>query len=99
MAYLTNEQREDAAVAAALAAGNQPPKVYETLVAPYPVWDAMHACGVPRTGEKHRSVATGLFQDDFETCIDLNDGALYKYFKATTLLVAVHGQIKFQIQQ
>ena len=59
----------------------------------------MHACGVPRTGEKQRSVATGLFQDDFETCIDLNDSALYNYFKSTALLAAVHGQIKFQIQQ
>ena len=73
---LTNEQREDAAVAAALDASNSPPKAYATLVAPYPVWSAMHACGVPRTVEKHRSVATGLFKDDFETCIDLNDSAL-----------------------
>ena len=84
---------------AALAASNFPPKVYETLVAPYPVWAAMHACEVPRTGEKHRSVATGLFQDDFETCIDLNDSALYNYFKATSLIAAAHGQIEFQIQQ
>ena len=75
-ANLTNEQSEDAAVAAALAASNPPPKAYVTLVSPYPVWAAMHACGVPRTGEKHLSVATGLFQDDFETCIDLNDNAL-----------------------
>ena len=59
----------------------------------------MHACGVPRTGEKQRSVATGLFQDDFETCIDLNDSALYNYFKSTASLAAAHGQIKFQIQQ
>ena len=85
MANWTNEQREDAEVAAALAVtpSNPPPKAYKTLVAPYPVWAAMHACGVPRTGEKNRSVATGLFQDDFETCIDLNDSALYNYFKAT----------------
>ena len=99
MANLTNEQREDAAVAAALAAGNSPPEAYETLVAPYPVWSAMHACGVPGTGEKHRSVATGLFQYEFETCIDLNDSALYNYFKATSLLAAGQGQIKFQIKQ
>ena len=76
MENLTNEQREDSAVAAALAEGNLPPAAYETLEALYPVWAAMHVCGVPRTGEKHRSVATGLFQDDFETCIDLNDSAL-----------------------
>ena len=76
MANLTNDQREDAAVASALAAGNSPPGAYETLVAPYPVWAAMHACGVPRTGEKHRSVATCIFQDDSETCIELNDSAL-----------------------
>ena len=99
MANLTNEQREDAAVSAAIAAGDSPPKAYETLVAPYPVWAAMHACGVPRTGTKHRSVATGLFKDDFKTCIDLNDSALYNYFKATASLAAAHGQIKFQIQQ
>ena len=96
---MTNEQREDAAVAAALAAGNSPPEAYETLVSPYPLWDAMHACGVSRTTEKHQSVATGLFQDDFETCIDLNDSALYNYFKATESLAATNGQIKFQIQQ
>ena len=99
MANMTNEQREDAAVAAVLAAGNSPPGAYETLVAPYPVWAAMHASGVSRTTEKHRSVATGLFQDDFETCIDLNDSVLYNYFKATALLAAINGQIKFQIQQ
>ena len=34
MENLTNEQREDAAVAAALAAGNSPPEAYEALVAP-----------------------------------------------------------------
>ena len=96
---MTNEQREDAAVAAALAAGNSPPEAYETLVAPYPVWAAIHACGFSRTTEKHRSVATGLFQDDFETCIELNDSALYNYFKATASLAATNGQIKFQIQQ
>ena len=58
MANMTNEQREDASVAAALAAGNSPPEAYETLVAPYPVWAAMYACGVSRTTEKHRSVAS-----------------------------------------
>ena len=99
MANLTNKQREDAAVAAALAAGNSPLEAYETLVAPYPVLAAMHACGVSRTTEKQRSVATGLFQDDFETCIDLNDSALYNYFKATASLEKTNGQIKFQIQQ
>ena len=97
MENLTNEQREDAAVAAALAVGNSPTEAYETLVAPYPVWVAMHACGVSRTTEKYLIVATGLFQDDFETCIDLNDSALHNYFKATASLAAAHGQIKFQI--
>ena len=97
MANLTNEQREDSAAAAALAAGNSPPEAYETLVAPYPVWAEMHACGVSRTTEKHRIVATDLFQHDFETCINLNDSALYNYFKATASLAAAHGQIKFQI--
>ena len=99
MSNLTNDHRKDSALAAPLATGNSPPKAYETLVTPYPVWAEIHACGVPRTGENHRSVATGLFQDDFETCIDLNDSALYNYFKATASLAAAHGQIKFQIQQ
>ena len=99
MANLTNDQREDAAVAEVPNVNNSPLKAYETLVSPYPVWAAMHACGVPRTGKKHRSVATGLFQDDFDTCIDLNDSVLYNYFKATASLAAVHGQIKFLIQQ
>ena len=100
MANLTNKQREDAAVAAALAVtpNNPPPRAYKALVGPYPVWAAMHVCGVPRTGEKHQSVATGLFQDYFETCIDLNESALYNYFKATASLETAHGQIKFQIQ-
>ena len=98
MANLNNEQREYSAVAATLAEGNSSPKAYETLVAPYPVWAAMHACGVPKTGEKHRRVAAGLFQDDFETFIDLNDSALYNYFKATASLAATNGQIKFLIQ-
>ena len=34
MVNLTNEQREYAAVAAALAEGNSPPAAYKTLVAP-----------------------------------------------------------------
>ena len=84
-------------MAAALAANISRPKAYETLVAPYPVWDAMHSCGVPITGEKHQSLYTGLFQDDFETCIDLNDSVLYNYSKSTASLAAAHGQIKFQI--
>ena len=91
MENLTNEQREDAAVAVALAADNSPPEAYETLVAPYPLWAAMHACGVSITTEKHRSVATGLFQDDFETCIYLNDSALCNYFKSTASLAATNG--------
>ena len=33
MTNMTYEQREDAAVAAALAVGNSPPEAYETLVA------------------------------------------------------------------
>ena len=79
------------AAALAVTPSNPPPNVYEALVAPYPVWSAMHACGVARTNEKHQSAATGLFQDDFETCIDLNDGALYNYFKATASLTAAQG--------
>ena len=58
MATSTNEQREDAAVATALAAtpANPPPKAYEALVAPYPVWAAMHVCEVTRTSDKYQKV-------------------------------------------
>ena len=91
MVTLTNEDRENDAVTAALAANDPPPKAYEALVAPYPVWAAMHACGVVRKDKKHLSVATGLFQDNFETCIDLNNSVLHNYFKATALLRVAEG--------
>ena len=71
---------------------------YETLVSPYPVWAAMFTCGVVRKDDKYKSVATGLFRDDFKTCIDLNVLNLHNYFKATALLKVTEGQIKFQIQ-
>ena len=56
--------------------------------------------GLVRKDEKHLSVlATGLFQDDFQTCIDLNDSVLHNNFKATALLRVAEGQIRFQIDQ
>ena len=66
----------------------------------YPVWAAMFACGMVRKDDKYKNVATGLFQYDFETCIDLNDSNLHNYFKATALLTTIaNRQIKFTIPQ
>ena len=86
---------------AALAANptNPPPNAYDALVAPYPVWAAIHECGITRSHGKHWSVAAGLFKDDFETCLDLNDTAPYQYFKNTAMLPATLGLINFQIYQ
>ena len=66
-----------------------------------PVWAAMFACRMVRKVNKYKNVATGLFQDVFDTCIDLNDSNLYNYFnKATSLLTTVaNGQINFTISQ
>ena len=77
MANQTNEQRE----AAAIAAGNLLP--YEGLVPPYPVWAAVFACGIERLHDEYKDVATDLFQDDYGTCINLNDKDLYNYHKTT----------------
>ena len=71
----TNELRE----AAAITAGNLLP--YEGLIAPYPVWAAVFACKISRVLDEYKDVATGLFQDDYETCIDLDDTDLYNYHK------------------
>ena len=55
MATLTNEQREDATVVAALVADpiSPPSKAYDELVTPYPIWAKMHKCGVTRSSDKH----------------------------------------------
>ena len=66
----TNELRETAAIAA----GNLLP--YAGLIAPYPVWAAVFACKIERTLDEYKDVATGLSQDDYETCIDLDDTSL-----------------------
>ena len=78
MATVTNEDRERDTVQAALAANprDPEPKAYKSLMAPYPVWAAMFACGMIRKDNKHKNVATGLFQDAFETCINLNEKAI-----------------------
>ena len=57
----------------------------------YPVWAAIFACGMVRKDNQYKEVAKDLFQDDFETCIDLNDPNLHNYFKATALLKANDG--------
>ena len=82
---LNNEARE----AAAIVAGNLLP--YEGLVTPYPVWAAVFACGIERTLDEYKDVATGLFQNDYETCIDLNDRSLYNYHKTAAAQPAVDG--------
>ena len=56
---------------------------YAGLVAPYPVWAAVCACGIEKLHDEHKDVAADLFLDDYETCIDLDDKALYNYHKTT----------------
>ena len=73
---MDNAKRE----AEAVRAGNLLP--YEGLLPPYEVWAAMVACGIDRTLDEHKDVAVGLFQDEYETCLDLNDKSLHNYHKA-----------------
>ena len=65
----TNKQREAAAIKA------KELEPYKRLVPPYPVWAAAHACGMSRNDKDYKDVATELFQDDSETCINLDDTA------------------------
>ena len=85
---LTTEKREEAAMANGVAA--TPPTVstpYENLVAPYPVWAALHECGVERDNKwYHHVISRGLFHDDFRTCIDLDRDELNSYFKTMAAL-------------
>ena len=97
---LSNEQRENDAVTAATAASDPPPKAYEALVVPYPVWAAIHKCGITRTSNKHRTISKGLLHDDFRTCIDLDETDLHRYFKTMALYKNVAaGQVIFTIPQ
>ena len=94
MATLTNNQRE----AAAIAAGKFLP--YEGLVAPYPVWAAVFACKIERDLDEYKDVATGLFQDDYETCVNLNDTSLHNYHKTTSAQTVASGnQIILSVPQ
>ena len=77
MSNQTNEQREAAAIK------DKKFDPYERLVPPYPVWAATFACGIERKNDDYKDVASELFQDDYETCINLDDTALYNYHKAT----------------
>ena len=99
MTTLTNRQREDNAVAAALAARPTipPPTAYESLVTPYPVWAAIHEFGVPRND--HRSVSEGLLHDEFRTCIDLDESKLNRYFKTMASYTVSQGKIIFTIYE
>ena len=94
MATLTSKQRK----AAAITAGNLLP--YEGLVAPYPVWAAVFACKIERALDEYKDVATCLFQDDYETCIDLNDTVLYNYHKTKSAQTVASGnQIILSVPQ
>ena len=90
---ISNETREQDAITAAKLAdpADWEVKPYEALISPYPVWAAMFACGVARTTNKYKTTATGLFQDEYETCIDLDDKDLQSYFKTSALLPTASG--------
>ena len=78
----TNEEREEDAMNA-----NADATPYENLVAPYPVWAALHECGVERDSNwYHHVIGRGLFHDDFRTCIDLGTKELESYFKTMAAL-------------
>ena len=73
---------------------------YVALVAPYPVWAAIFACEVSRTLDEYKDVARGLSQDDYETCIDLDDTDLYNYHKTTSSQTVASGnQIILSVPQ
>ena len=92
MADISNEHRETNAINP----GHLLP--YENLVIPYPVWAAMFACGIERITDKHKDVASGLFFDDYETCIDLDDTKLYNYHKMTSAQTVSSGnQIRLTV--
>ena len=89
----TNEDREEAAVIA-----DPDATAYEPLIIPYPVWPAIHECGVKR--DDHMTVSSGLFHDDFETCINLDKAELNKYFKTMTSNAnKKEGKISFTIDE
>ena len=98
---MSNKQREEDAITAAKRADpdDWEVKPYEALIPPYPVWAAMFACGVARANDKYKTAATGLFQEEYETCIDLDDSDLQSYFKASALLTVTAGQIKLSMPQ
>ena len=78
----TNEEREEDAI-------NADPDAtpYENLVSPYPVWAGLHQCGVERDNNwYHHVISSGLFHDDFRTCIDLDRDELSSYFKTMASL-------------
>ena len=63
---------------------------YDRLVPPYPVWAATLACGILRKDDDYKDVASELFQDDYETCINLDDTALYNYHKAAGIRLLLY---------
>ena len=101
MSNISNKTREENAITAAKLAKPTGWEVlpYEALIPPYPVWAAIFACGVPRTKDAYKNTASGLLQDEYEACIDLDEKALLSYFKTSALLPATAGQIKFSIIQ
>ena len=94
MANISNEQRENNAINA----GHLLP--YENLIIPYPVWAAMFACGIERNNDKYKDMVSGLFLDDYETCIDLDDTKQYNYHKMTSAqTVSSDNQIRLTVPQ
>ena len=75
---LTNEERAEDAVTA-----DPDATAYQGLITPYPVWAGLHECGIKR--DDHHLVSSGLFHDDFQTCIDVDRDELKSYFKSMAL--------------
>jgi hypothetical protein len=97
----TIEERETNTVDAALAANppSLPPMAYGSLATPYPVWAAIHECGVPRKDNRHRTVSEGLLHDYLRTCIDLAEIHLNRYFKTMASYKVTQSWIIFTIPE
>ena len=67
--------------------------------APFTVYDAMVICGVDTTlifngNNKAQSIATDVFSDDFQTCIDKTIEELDSDLKDYSQLTITQGQIR-----
>jgi hypothetical protein len=66
-------------------------------VTPYPVWAAIHECGVPRND--HRTASKGLLHNEFRKCIDLDETKLNRYLKTMASYTVQQGKIIFTIPE